>query len=711
MDRESGTLGIGMAHTEAEMEQRIAALDKLLEQIDEHIAYWNNADFDVDEFSESVYTFERRYHKWANRKHRDMEEMNDLVGTRLHRLYDDFFIMRDRISRAQLFLEEAKELHRLDRKVPLERVSKAIKGLSETDDIEGRMIGLRQMVYESNELNDDKLKRMALHYVRQSMKDAHRLEAKGVNISNALDHLNRCKKHFAGGELDEAIEMCRLAQVELKYNEGLYDVRSAKYSRKKEDEPLRAPEATEVAMDEFAVEMVDVDSMDDPEMVDMCAKVLRKTKEAMKRLTEEGKSVRDLYRMYMRVKPALVRGENRDALKLAIEVHQIARGMLIPPPTEEELRDGRYSQGPVDYDFDIFDKDYQVPVATWDNDDDDENTLDFECSECGAFVPEDAVACPECGEVFREVDMLPSDDITLLGDEENIAGKAEKITSGKEERASEELSAESTSSLPLVPDEDIGDEDAGDEDAGDEDAGDEDDEDEESFIPDEVWKGLDTDLKKTPPEDQVMHFLAKKNTEAEKMAREGDLAGALEILDMMLNIKSDYSPALNNKGSILFGMGEKDKAQVLYDMAIEADPKVIESWTNKAYLLHNMGNRTGAFYCYERGLALNPNNTDVLTNLGALYFDEGKYDKALRYFEKATELNQSDADLWNFRGYTNEFLERWSDALASYDKAISIDPRHEGAVSGRQSCMEKLGKEARNFMEEDNKTGGFYPGW
>ena len=186
--------------------------------------------------------------------------------------------------------------------------------------------------------------------------------------------------------------------------------------------------------------------------------------------------------------------------------------------------------------------------------------------------------------------------------------------------------------------------------------------------------------------EDVIKQIESKQKEAEELANEGRLHEALDVLNTVLNIKPGHPPALNDKGTILFELGESEKALMLYDMALESDPKIIDTWTNKGLALHHMGNLTGAFYCYERALALNPNNTEVLSSIGALYFEIDKYDKAMKYFERATGIKPNDPDLWYFRGFTNEVLERWHAALTCYNEVLRLKPFHEEALFGRDKC-------------------------
>ena len=218
-------------------------------------------------------------------------------------------------------------------------------------------------------------------------------------------------------------------------------------------------------------------------------------------------------------------------------------------------------------------------------------------------------------------------------------------------------------------------------------------------------------VKKSPPEDQILRLIKTKQQEAEDLANEGRLHEALEVLNAVLNIKPGHPPALNDKGTILFTLGEVEKALVMYDMALESDPKIIDTWTNKGFALHQMGNLTGAFYCYERALALNPNNTEVLSSIGALYFEIDKYEKAMKYFEKATEIKPGDPDLWYYRGFTNEILEKWHAALTSYDEVLKLKPFHEEALTGREKCNEKLRKQPGIHNGENDYETRFFQGF
>lgn len=59
--------------------------------------------------------------------------------------------------------------------------------------------------------------------------------------------------------------------------------------------------------------------------------------------------------------------------------------------------------------------------------------------------------------------------------------------------------------------------------------------------------------------------------------------------------------------------------------------------------------------------------------------DKGDYDKAVRLLEKEVSREPNDPDTQNLLAYSYRNLDRFDDALTHYQKALALDPKHEGA--------------------------------
>ena len=59
-----------------------------------------------------------------------------------------------------------------------------------------------------------------------------------------------------------------------------------------------------------------------------------------------------------------------------------------------------------------------------------------------------------------------------------------------------------------------------------------------------------------------------------------------------------------------------------------------------------------------------------------LYLAEKKYDAALKEFELAAATSPNNAGIYTYIGGIYRRQGRWRDALASFERALSLDPRN-----------------------------------
>ena len=57
----------------------------------------------------------------------------------------------------------------------------------------------------------------------------------------------------------------------------------------------------------------------------------------------------------------------------------------------------------------------------------------------------------------------------------------------------------------------------------------------------------------------------------------------------------------------------------------------------------------------------------------------GDYDRAIELLQKVLAGDSKNADAWNDLGFSQRKLKRFDLALAAYQKALAIDPKHRGA--------------------------------
>jgi tetratricopeptide (TPR) repeat protein len=88
-----------------------------------------------------------------------------------------------------------------------------------------------------------------------------------------------------------------------------------------------------------------------------------------------------------------------------------------------------------------------------------------------------------------------------------------------------------------------------------------------------------------------------------------------------------------------------------------------------------------------------------ITNKAESFYGEGsnllklnRYNDALDSFDQAIELSPNQAKFWNRRGNALEKLGKNQQALACYDKALVLDSSYEVARQNRSVLLQKFSK-------------------
>ena len=81
----------------------------------------------------------------------------------------------------------------------------------------------------------------------------------------------------------------------------------------------------------------------------------------------------------------------------------------------------------------------------------------------------------------------------------------------------------------------------------------------------------------------------------------------------------------------------------------------------------------------EQRVAANPADSSAWVQLGNTYFDASRFDKAIRAYTKYDALQPGNANVLTDLGVMYRRNKQSQEALATFDKAIVGDPKHEQA--------------------------------
>ncbi len=66
--------------------------------------------------------------------------------------------------------------------------------------------------------------------------------------------------------------------------------------------------------------------------------------------------------------------------------------------------------------------------------------------------------------------------------------------------------------------------------------------------------------------------------------------------------------------------------------------------------------------------------------VGKKAIDEKNWQQAVESFTKVTQADPNNADAFSYLGFANRWLNRFPEAFAAYDRALSLNPEHKGAL-------------------------------
>jgi Tfp pilus assembly protein PilF len=107
---------------------------------------------------------------------------------------------------------------------------------------------------------------------------------------------------------------------------------------------------------------------------------------------------------------------------------------------------------------------------------------------------------------------------------------------------------------------------------------------------------------------------------------------------------------------------------------VARDPKNLQAWVSLGNDYFDTSQPQKAIEAYGKALGLNPNNPDVLTDQGVMFRKVGWFDKALANFEKAQQIDPKHLQsLYNIGVVYLEDLKQPDKAFKVWGKYLEMD--------------------------------------
>jgi arylsulfatase A-like enzyme/Tfp pilus assembly protein PilF len=170
----------------------------------------------------------------------------------------------------------------------------------------------------------------------------------------------------------------------------------------------------------------------------------------------------------------------------------------------------------------------------------------------------------------------------------------------------------------------------------------------------------------------------------------------LKKINSILRIRPIYVSAYSILSDAYFLLGRTDQALEIVKTGLSKNPDSIPLMSKLGQVLIKLKNFGDAIepllYCTEK----DPNDPDSFNLLGRAYMETGKFDLARDALERAIEIYPLMVAAYNNLGYLDLLLfvqtkdeNHREDAIASFDKALALDPQLVSALKGREAALRR----------------------
>lgn len=175
-------------------------------------------------------------------------------------------------------------------------------------------------------------------------------------------------------------------------------------------------------------------------------------------------------------------------------------------------------------------------------------------------------------------------------------------------------------------------------------------------------------------------------------------------------------------GYALENQGKKEEAKQHYTKCISLKSDYALGYKYLGYIYYDEENYTKALDNLKLYISYEPNSTsdEVYYRKGYCENELGKYSDAIASLNKANELYPDDASTYNELGYAYRQLENADDALKNYKKAMMLNSKSVAATNGVADVYRDLKNDVTEALkyylktletDPKNKKANYWTGW
>ncbi len=187
------------------------------------------------------------------------------------------------------------------------------------------------------------------------------------------------------------------------------------------------------------------------------------------------------------------------------------------------------------------------------------------------------------------------------------------------------------------------------------------------------------------PDDVELH-----NALGWTLFQDGRPAEAAKEYERALAANPKHAKAHNNLALALVELGRLDEAANHFRASLEVEPKP-EIYSDLGFTMAQLGKPDEALANYQKALALDPNCASAHFNLAVTALRAGQLDDGEVHYRKAL-VGKPTAETHNGLGYVLAKQGRTDDAIAEFQKAITVNPKFAPAYNNLAEALARQGK-------------------
>ena len=183
------------------------------------------------------------------------------------------------------------------------------------------------------------------------------------------------------------------------------------------------------------------------------------------------------------------------------------------------------------------------------------------------------------------------------------------------------------------------------------------------------------------PNSAVAFDAVSLNISGDKLYQKEDINSAINEFKAGL-VLDPLNANIHNSLGVCYGVsGSFEKAKEEFEAAIRLDSNESMALYNSGLANLLMDNKERALELFLEAESIGKNVFEVEFQLGNLYLELGKPEKGKKHIEKAVDLKPESGPAFRCLGDCNKAINKIDEAIASYKKAIKLNPNDADSLS------------------------------